>query len=99
MKSDRALKTPYNCASRLWRRIPGYIRLTFASAVALGLVTHLYMFTNKLTNHDDIGHLFIADYGTASGRWLLPSILGLDGNFSMPWLIGLLSILCLAGVA
>lgn len=99
MKSDRALKTPYNCASGLWRRIPGYIRLTFASAVVLGLVTHLYMFTNKLPNHDDIGHLFIADYGTPSGRWLLPSILGLDGNFSMPWLIGLLSILCLAGVA
>lgn len=99
MRSESAPKTPYNCVSVLWKRIPGYIRMTFASAVVLGFVTHLYMFTNKLTNHDDMLYLFIADYGTASGRWLLPSVLGLDGNFSMPWLIGLLSILCLAGVA
>lgn len=93
------LKTPEESFSGLWKRIPSYIRLTFAAAVALGLVTHLYMFTNKFTNHDDIGHLFLADYGTASGRWLLPTVLSLDGPFSTPWLIGMLSILCLAGTA
>jgi len=91
--------TPEACFSGLWRRVPRYIRLTFASAMVLGLATHLYMFANKLTNHDDIGHLFSADYGTASGRWLLPAVLGLDGPFSTPWLIGMISLLCLAGTA
>ena len=94
-----ALREPGACLEGLWRRTPDYVRWTFLSAVVLGLGTHLYMFTNKLTNHDDIGHLLHADYGTASGRWLLPPILRLDGPFSTPWLIGLLSILCLAGAA
>lgn len=92
-------KTPEACCADLWKRVPGYIRLTFLSSVALGLMVHLYVFVNKLPNHDDIGHLFSADYGTASGRWLLSTVLSLDGAFSMPWLIGLLSVLCLAGTA
>ena len=100
MKAFRAeWNTPEAWAAGLWKRVPGYIRLTFAAAVVLGLATHLYMFANKFTNHDDLNQMFYAGYGTASGRWLLPPILRLDGDFSMPWLIGLLSVLCLAGVA
>ncbi|MDE6591162.1 MAG: glucosyltransferase domain-containing protein, partial [Oscillospiraceae bacterium] len=92
-----AWRTPEECFSDLWKRIPKHIRLSFAAAVALGLATHLYAFTNKLTNHDDLDQMFYAGYGAASGRWLLPSILRLDGDFSIPWLIGLIGILCLAG--
>ncbi len=94
-----ALKSPDECLERLSARVPGYIRLTFLSAVVLGLAAHLYMFVNKLPNHDDIGHLFSSNYGVASGRWLLPQVLRLDGAFSIPWMIGLLSVLCLAGTA
>lgn len=90
---------PGACLEGLWRRVPGYIRLTFCAALVSGLAAHLYMFTNKLANHDDIGHLFSMDYGTASGRWLLPVLTRLDGALSMPWLIGLVSLLCLAGTA
>lgn len=93
------LKTPEAWLSEQWNRIPSYIRLTFASSIILGLATHLYVFTNKFTNHDDLDQMFFASYGTPSGRWLLPFALRLDGEFSMPWLIGILSILCLAGVA
>lgn len=94
-----ALEAPDEYLERLWAHIPKYIRLTFAAAVVLGLSVHLYMFTNKFTNHDDLNQMFYADYGTASGRWLLPLVLRLDGNISVPWLIGMLSILCLAGTA
>lgn len=89
-------KGPEARFSDLWKRIPPHIRLAFASAVVLGFATHLYMFANKLTNHDDIGDLFSSTYGTASGRWLLPVLLQMDGPFSTPWLIGTLSVLCLA---
>lgn len=92
------LDSPDRLVAKLCRRVPGYIRLTYLASVVLGLLTHLYMFTNKFTNHDDLGQMFFAGYGAASGRWLLPWVLRLDGNFSMPWLIGILSILCLAGV-
>ncbi len=94
----RRIETPEGWLAKRWRQVPGYIRLTYLTAVVLGLLTHLYMFTNKFTNHDDLNQMFYADYGKASGRWLLPSLLRLDGNISMPWLIGVLSILCLAGV-
>lgn len=95
----KAIPLPGEALGALWQRIPGYIRRTFCAAVILGLIAHLYMFTNKLPNHDDVGHLFSASYGTASGRWLLPTVLQWDGSFSMPWLIGLLAVLCLAGTA
>lgn len=87
---------PETLAEKIRGKVPPYIKLCFASSVILGLVIHMYMLTNKLPNHDDIGHLFGSDYGTASGRWLLPGVLGLDGDLSMPWLIGVISVLLLA---
>lgn len=78
---------------RLLKKIPRHIQLTFASAFVFGLLVHLYMLTNKLPNHDDIGHLFGSDYGAASGRWLLPFVLRIHGSFSLPWLIGLLALI------
>lgn len=97
--SAGTLKDPGALLGELWARVPHYIRVTFCSALVMGFVTHMYMFTNKFTNHDDLNQMFYADYGTASGRWLLPPILRLDGNFSIPWLIGVLSVLCMAGIA
>ena len=79
--------------------IPPRIRETFTAALLFGLAAHLYGFTNKLPNHDDLNQMFYADYGTASGRWLLPAVLGLDGDCSVPWLIGLTGLVCLAGTA
>ncbi len=87
--------SPEGLFLRLYKKIPAHILLTFVSALAFGLVTHLYMLTNKLPNHDDIGHLFGSDYGAASGRWLLPFVLRIHGSFSLPWLIGLLALVFL----
>lgn len=93
------VESPQVFFSKLWKRVPGHTRWTFLSAMILGLGVHAYFFTNKLPNHDDIIHMFYAHYGTASGRWLLPYMYTLDGNFSVPWLTGMLSLLCLAGTA
>ena len=62
------LKDPGTCLGELWARVPHYIRVTFCSALVLGFVTHMYMFTNKFTNHDDVGSLFGNSYGAASGQ-------------------------------
>lgn len=93
---SKKIPTPGQVLEQLLHRIPRYIKLTFIAACIMGVITHLYMLTNKLPNHDDVGHLFSASYGTPSGRWFLPAVLQWDGNYSMPWLIGMLSILCLA---
>ncbi len=90
------LADPDGFVRDLWHRTPAHIRTTFFSAAAVGLATHLYAFTNKFANHDDLYQLFRGGYGVFSGRWLLPTVLRMDGSFSIPWLIGLLGILFLS---
>ena len=90
---------PDGTLTALWNKIPRQTIITFISAIICGFFTHGFMFANKFLNHDDIGHLFGSDYGVASGRWLLPSMLKLDGAISMPWLIGIISLILLALVA
>ncbi|MEE0510316.1 MAG: glucosyltransferase domain-containing protein [Peptococcaceae bacterium] len=98
MKLKR-LAAPDVVLKHCWQKVPAYMRWTFAAAVIMGFVTHLFAFTNDLINHDDIYHLFQCDYGAQSGRWFLPTVLQWDGSYSLPWLIGVLSILCLAVTA
>ena len=93
---DFRLHSAEETAEALLRRVPKPVRFTFFAALILGFLTHSYAFLNKFTNHDDLNQMFYAGYGTASGRWLLPPVLRLDGNLSMPWLIGVLSLLFLA---
>ncbi|MEG2421585.1 MAG: glucosyltransferase domain-containing protein [Oscillospiraceae bacterium] len=91
-----ALSDPEQAFKAMLTHIPKYQWLTFCATFLLGLLTHLFMLVNKLPNHDDIGHIFDATYGTMSGRWLLPAMVNLDGKFSAPWLIGVLSMLAIA---
>ncbi len=69
----------------------------FGSAFAAAMLVHMYMFTNKFLNHDDVdGLLEGCESGLSSGRWLLPAAAGLTGNFSSSWLSGMAGSLCLA---
>ena len=97
--NGKASVTPDVVVKRCWQKLPAYIRWTFVAAVIMGFVAHLFVFTNDLINHDDIYHLFQCVYGAQSGRWFLPTVLQWDGSYSLPWLIGVLSILCLAVTA
>lgn len=71
------------------------MRLAFLSAVILGFLVHMYMFTNKLPNHDDIICLFYNDATVTSGRWFLSILIALSSNFSLPWVNGVISIAAL----
>lgn len=91
------ISMPDTAFARFWARLPAATKQSFFAGVVMGLVCHLYLFTNLIPNHDAVFHLFQCDYGTASGRWFLPLVLALDGDYNMPWLQGVLSLLCLAG--
>lgn len=41
-----------------WKRIPSYLKVTFLSAIIIGILVHGFMLSNKLPNHDDLGQLF-----------------------------------------
>jgi len=86
----------------LWKKIPFYTKLTFLSAVLLGLLAHAFVFTNFLPNHDVFYSMFNnlrTDGGTWSGRWFLRFPKIISSVFGMPWVNGILGILYLAVTA
>lgn len=42
---------------------------TFIVAICAGLLAHMYAYTNKLINIDEINHLFNLGHTIDSGRW------------------------------
>lgn len=71
-------------------------RVPFLTALLTGLGAHMFMFTNKLVNHDDIEALFYKGATVTSGRWGLELSKLLLPNWSMPWIYGLLTLLLIA---
>lgn len=74
-------------------------RLAFFTACFVGFITHLYLFTNMLPNHDSI-HSIISDNNVlSSGRWSAQLLSCFSTYFELPVVIGLISILALAATA
>lgn len=67
-------------------------KLAFWSAFLLGLVVHLYKFTNLLPNHDSLYNFYSSQNMVASGRWFLSIACGFSSWFDLPWVNGLLSL-------
>lgn len=83
--------------------VPQQLKITFLSCFIAGLFAHFYMITNKLPNYDDINCLTTYGAGVASGRFAI-AIIGkvirvLFGNYSLPWLHGLVSIFLISTAA
>lgn len=81
-------------------KIPKTFKITFVSAILVGIICHLYMLTNKLPNYDDV--YTINGFGTTfrTGRWFL-WCLGAPAYhtnfvFSIPMVNGLFTIFCIA---
>lgn len=72
----------------------------FISAMFIGLLSHTYMFFNKLPGYDDYVSIFHYGSGYSSGRWLLGLIgnfmFRIDGVYSLPWLNGFFSLFLLS---
>ncbi len=84
-------------------RIESKQKWAFTSCVLIMLVTHLYMFTNKLPNHDDVNRLLVGDTDEVKiqhGRWAGVIFDRISGNsVSIPYVMGVLSILAFAATA
>ena len=94
MRLDIVVLNAYNNIQKRYR-------ITFFAAIILGLCAHLYQFTNKLFNYDELGHTPKGfGSGISLGRWGL-ELLGditdrLFGTYSLPFLNGLLTLLLIA---
>ncbi len=71
-------------------------RIPFWTAMAVGTLTYMFAFTNKLINHDEACSLFAKGAGLSSGRWGLDMISFVFPDFSMPWIYGVISVVLIA---
>ena len=68
-------------------------KTAFYSAFFLGLLIHIYKFTNLLPNADALYNFYSNQNMAASGRWFLSIACGFGSYFDLPWVNGILSLL------
>ncbi len=69
---------------------------TFLSTFILGMLIHVYKFTNTLINHDGVYNYYSNQNIVGSGRWFLSIACGMSSYFDLPWINGLFSIIFIA---
>lgn len=74
-------------------------KIGFYSTFILGMIVHIYKFTNTLPNRDSLFNYYSSQNMTESGRWFLSFACGLSSYFDLPWITGLFSILFIAVTA
>lgn len=70
-------------------------KTAFFSAFFLGLLVHIYKFTNLLPNADALYNFYSSQNMAASGRWFLSVACGFSSWFDLPWINGILSLVFL----
>lgn len=68
-------------------------KTAFASAFFMGLLVHIYKFTNLLPNADALYNFYSDQNMAASGRWFLSVACGFSSWFDLPWVNGMMSLL------
>ena len=95
-------KMPDQYLTEWYRNLSGAVKTAFYAAFAAGLAAHLYQFTNKLYNYDELANTPGGiGLSTEQGRWLLNwmgrfmrSVFG--GSYSLPFFNGFFALLLLA---
>ena len=83
----------------IYLKISSRFKTAFISVIIFGLIAHMYMFTNKLPNFDDL--IGINNFGVTfkNGRWFLwmvgAAAYHLDLVFSLPWINGIITLFLL----
>lgn len=80
----------------LKHHIKPHWKTAFFSAILLGFLTHLYIFTNALPNHDGLLNIYSEQAKFSSGRFFLSPFAGIGSYFDLPWVNGVLAVLYLA---
>lgn len=68
-------------------------KIAFFSAFFMGLLVHIYKFTNLLPNADALYNFYSDQNMAASGRWFLSIACGFSSYFDLPWVNGMMSLL------
>lgn len=98
---DESNKHEMKVISFFFPKINFQQKISFITAFVTMLLTHLYMFTNEIVNHDDVNRLLIGDTDEAKiqhGRWAAVIFDRISGStVGIPYIIGLISTIAVAG--
>lgn len=72
-----------------------HYRVPLLASLFWGLLAHMFAFTNKLVNHDEVAGLLNKGMTLSSGRWGLDVLSYIFPDVSMPWIYGIISLLLL----
>lgn len=64
----------------------------FLATLIIGLIAHMPALILDAPNHDGLASMYFDQNMITSGRWFLGTACGISSFYSLPWLIGVLSI-------
>lgn len=80
----------------LWKRLSKEFRLAFLSAMGVGFIVHLFVFSNLIINHDGVVSVITDNDHLTSGRWALSFFSSFSGMNETPVVIALLTVFAIA---
>lgn len=90
-----------NSIVKKWTALEKQYKIAFIGTFVIGLLTHMYMITNKFPNHDYPYNVYNDQFRwpLMLGRWFLKPATAISSYFILPWVIGVLAIAYVAAAA
>lgn len=98
-EGDGHMLTPTKMFTKLKTGIKKEWKTAFFAALITGLCIHLPAMISDIPNHDGLSSMHFDQNMITSGRWFLTVACGFSSYFTLPWLIGVLSLIFLACAA
>lgn len=86
------MRTPTQTLQGVKKYIRSEWKLAFFAAVIIGLLVHMPMLLSDIPNHDGLDSMHFDQNMITSGRWFLSAACGISSYYTLPWVIGLLSL-------
>lgn len=91
--------TPMQTFEKLNKKIKSEWKVAFFATLVMGLLIHMPAILSDIPNHDGLDSMYFDQNMITSGRWFLTVACGFSSYFSIPWVIGLLGLVFLAGTS
>jgi len=93
------MKTPEEVLKQIKTGTKRQWKLAFFSAFFIGLFVHIPAMISDIPNHDGLASMYFDQNMITSGRWFLSVACGLSSYFTLPWVIGVISLVFLGCAA
>lgn len=90
------MKSPAEVWQKIRQQCKAEWKTAFLAAFLLGLAVHMPVLLSDIPNHDGLDSMYFDQNMITSGRWFLTVACGFSSYYTLPWLIGLLSLFFLA---